>query len=478
MSGGRAASSGVLWAGISQGGRIVAQIVTVSVLSRILPPADFGLIAIATVVTTFATLLRDMGTAAAVIQRKELKPELVNTVFWFNVLVGLSLALLVAASALPLSIAFKQPRLGAILLALTVTFPSASVGAVHQALLEREMRFRTLARIEVSSALVALAIAIVAALSGFGVYSLVLNTIAISLFASGQLWFASRWRPRFAWSRAEFHSLWGFSGNLFGFQVVNYFSRNADTMLIGRFLGATDVGIYNMAYRIMLFPLASLSTVISRVMFPMLSRKQGDTAAFGAMYLKVASAIGIITIPLMAALWVLRIPFVEVVLGRNWLPVAEVLAWFAPVGMIQSILTTVGVIYMGTGNTKRMLQWGMGYAAVLIVFIAVGLNWGYLGVARAYALAVFVAVYPAFAIPLRLVGLRVPSLVAALWRPGVAAIGMALVLFALEMALHGLVPATVRLPLLVAVGIGVYLVLGWLIMRTALLELLQAIRPK
>jgi len=120
----------------------------------------------------------------------------------------------------------------------------------------------------------------------------------------------------------------------------------------------------------------------------------------------------------------------------------------------------------------------MGYAAVLIVFIAVGLNWGYLGVARAYALAVFVAVYPAFAIPLRLVGLRVPSLVAALWRPGVAAIGMALVLFALEMALQGLVPATVRLPLLVAVGIGVYLVLGWLIMRTALLELLRAFRPK
>ena len=392
MNSGRTASSGVVWAGISQGGRILAQIVTVSVLSRILPPADFGLIAIATVVTTFATLLRDMGTAAAVIQRKELKSDLVDTVFWFNVLVGVSLAILVAAIAIPLSLAFEQPRLATILFVLTATFPFASVGAVHQALLEREMRFRTLARIEISSAVAALVIAIAAALSGLGVYSLVLNTIAIALLTSGQLWLASKWRPRLAWSRDEFHSLWGFSGNLFGFQVLNYFSRNADTLLIGRFLGAADVGMYNMGYRIMLFPLASLSTVISRVMFPMLSRTQSDSSTFGTLYLKAAGAIGMITIPLMAALWVLRIPFVEVVLGKNWLPVTDVLAWFAPVGMIQSILTTVGVIYMVTGNTKQKLHWGIGYGIVLIGAIAIGLNWGYLGVARSYALAVFVCV--------------------------------------------------------------------------------------
>src|SRR4051812_24554139 len=116
----------MVWAGMSQAGRVLSQIATVSVLSRILPPADFGLVAIATVVTTFATLIRDMGTAAAVVQRDELKADLVDTVFWLNVLVGVALALLVAALAVPLSLIFRQPALSGVLFALTVTFPFAS----------------------------------------------------------------------------------------------------------------------------------------------------------------------------------------------------------------------------------------------------------------------------------------------------------------------------------------------------------------
>lgn len=477
MSSARAASSSMVWAGMSQAGRVLSQIATVSVLSRILPPADFGLIAIATVVTTFATLLRDMGTAAAVVQRNELKKELLDTVFWLNALVGLSLAILVAALAVPLSLIFRQPALAGVLFALTVTFPFASLGAVHQSLLEREMRFRTLARIEISSAIAALVIAIVTALSGFGVYSLVVNTIAIAVLSTVQLWVASRWRPRFSWSAAELRSVWGFSGSLFGFQVLNYFSRNADTLLIGRFLGPTDVGIYNMGYRIMLFPLASLSLVISRVLLPVLSRKQTDSAAFGSLYLKAASAIATVTIPLMAALWVLRSPFVEVVLGSNWSAVAPVLAWFAPVGMIQSVLTTVGLIYMGTGNTKRMLQWGIFYSLALIAAISVGLFWGYLGVARCYSLMVFFSAYLAFSIPLGLVGLRVSDLLRSVWRQFVAAIGMALVLFLLESVLGDILTPVVRLPLLVVTGIAVYLLLGLVFMRSMLMELFAAFFP-
>jgi O-antigen/teichoic acid export membrane protein len=473
----RAVPANFVWAGLSQGARIILQILTLAILSRLLPPADFGIVAIANVVTTFAALIRDMGTSAAVIQRDYVAPELLDTVFWFNVLVGLTLALVIALLAMPLASGFRQPRLGGVLLALTVTFPSASAGAVHQALLERSMCFKTLARIEISSAVLALFVAVWAALKGFGVYSLVLNSVAISLLTTSQLWLASIWRPRRRWSAEEFAALRGFSGNLFGFQFLNYLSRNADTILIGRFLGAIDVGLYNMGYRIMLFPLTSLSSVISRVLFPVLSRRQTDLQSFASLYMRAASSIAFVTAPLMAGIWVLRVPFVEVVLGERWLPVASVLAWLAPVGLVQSVLTTVGIVYMATGKTKYMMRWGLFAGMTVVIAISIGLNWGYLGVAKAYAIANLGLAYPGFSVPLRLIGLRFRHIVLCVWRPVTAAAGMAAFIFFLSNMLGELLTAPIRLAVLAMAGATVYLSIGIILMRSTMCQFFSMLAP-
>jgi O-antigen/teichoic acid export membrane protein len=461
---------------MSQASRILVQLATLAVLSRILPPKDFGLLAMATVVTTFATLLRDMGTAAAIIQRETLGDELLNTIFWFNICLGIALGIGILFLAIPIASVFREPRLSGVLAALAVSFPLASAGAVHQALLERALRFRTLARIEISSALVALFIAIIAAISGLGVYALVLNTIAIVGLTSVQLWFASRWRPTGGWSTHEFRTLWGFSSNLVGFQVLNYFARNADTMLIGRFLGADDVGLYNMGYRIMLFPLTSLSAVVTRALFPVLSRRQSNLASFGSLYLKTISAIFLVTAPLMAGLWVLREPFVEVVFGRRWVPVADILAWLAPVGMIQSILTTVGLIYMATGSTRLMIKWGVFASVVSVVAIAIGLRWGYLGVARSYAVAMFLLFYPAFAIPLRRVGLSFTAMLKSVFPQLISAIVMAIVISLLQKTILLESSPAYKLSLLTFIGAAVYLALGYVVMRSTLLEIVSLFR--
>src|SRR5271168_4249122 len=133
--GGQQAASGVIWAGVSQAARVLIQIATLAVLSRLLPPKDFGLLAMAAVVTIFATLLRDMGTAAAVIQRENVGDELLDTVFWFNVCLGIGLAIAILLLAFPIATAFGEPRLAGVLASLAVSFPLASTAAVHQALL-------------------------------------------------------------------------------------------------------------------------------------------------------------------------------------------------------------------------------------------------------------------------------------------------------------------------------------------------------
>jgi len=466
------AASGVLWSGISQAARVLIQTAALAVLSRLLPPTDFGLLAMAAVVTTLINLLRDMGTASAVIQREALASELLDTVFWFNIGLGMALGVLVAMLAIPIAAAFHQPHLAGVLTALASGFPVASSAAVHQALMERALQFRTLARIEISSAVIALAAAAVAALSGLGVYSLVLNALVATLISTLQLWFASPWRPTLRWDGAQFRQLWGFSGNLASFQVLNYFARNADTMLIGRFLGATDLAWYNMGYKLMLFPLTNLSAVVFRSLFPVFSRKQSDTASFGALYLRATGAIALFTAPLMAGVWVLRKPFVEVFFGEKWLPVADVLAWLAPIGCMQSLLSTVGLIYLGVGQTRTMLRWGVFASTLTLLAFVVGLQWGYVGVARSYAVVNLLLFYPGFAIPLRLLGLHFRDLLKAVAPQLLTALVMAALIGTLDQLFTSGESALFRLSVLTASGLCIYGSAAYLFMRSNLQALL------
>jgi O-antigen/teichoic acid export membrane protein len=467
-----------MWAGISQAGKVGLQLLALGVLSRLLPPGDFGLLAMATVVTAFAFMLRDMGTAAAVIQRADLPPRLLDTVFWFNLAIGCGLAAVVAVFSVQAASAFHEPRLAGVLLALAASFPITSSGAVHQALLERRVAFKTLARIELSSAFVALIVAVVAAQQGLGVYALALNQIVTALLTTLQLWFASRWMPSWRFSRSEFRGLWGFSSNLFGSQMLNYFARNADSMLIGRFLGAADLGWYSMAYKIMLFPIYNLASVVARATFPVLSQRQTSLEQVGALYLRSTAAIVLITAPLMAGLWALREPFIEVALGARWLPVAEVLAWLSPVGLLQSILTTVGVIYMTTGRTDIMFRWGVVVLVVTVTAMVIGLRWGYIGVAACYSIANVVLFLPCIWLALRQIKLGLPAMFHALWRQLLAATAMGAVLWGLRLSLLHEAGAIVQLALLIPVGALLYCAIAWFLMPELLRALLDGFRRR
>jgi len=470
------AASGVLWSGISQAGRVLLQTGALVLLSRLLPPTDFGLLAMASVVTALVNLLRDMGTASAVIQRDVLESELLDTVFWFNIGLGITLGVLVALLSIPIAAAFNQPRLAGVLTTLALSFPIASSAAVHQALMERGLQFRTLARIEISSALLALAVAAVAALSGLGVYSLVLNALIATVISTVQLWFASSWRPTLRWDREQLRQLRGFSGNLVSFQLLNYFARNADTMLIGRFLGAADLAWYNMGYKLMLFPLTNLSAVVFRSLFPVLSRQQKDVASFGSLYLRATGTIALFTAPLMAGIWVLRKPFVEVFFGEKWLPVADVLGWLAPIGWMQSVLSTVGLIYLGVGQTRTMMRWGVFASAMTLLGFVVGLQWGYLGVARSYVVVNLLLFYPGFAIPLRMLGLHFTDLLKSIAPQLLTAIMMAVLVSAIDQLFTSSESPMFRLSVLTASGLCIYATAAYLFMRSNLQALLGTLQ--
>ncbi|MES2831788.1 MAG: MOP flippase family protein [Pseudomonadota bacterium] len=409
--------SNARWLILSQAGKITLQLVALFVLSRLLQPSEYGLLAMALVATNFASILRDSGMGAAVVQKRELTDETLNTVFWLNVGLGTVLALLLALLSPLLEHFFKAPNLGSVLCVLAIAFPISGTSALHQSLLERDSKFRTVVRIEMSSAVLGLCVAIALALNGAGVYSLVAQAVAIALLTTLQLWFASTWRPRMRWSYSEFKELWRFSGNLTGFTFINFFSRNADSMVIGRMLGSIQLGIYSQAYKVMMFPLQNMTYVASRALFPVMSRHQDDRVKMSALYYKSLRLIATATAPLMAGLWVLRDPFVIVALGNKWAGVADILAWMAPIGLVQSINSTTGTVFMASGNTRLLMRIGVISAVLQVSSFVIGVRWGLTGVTACYLVANVLACALSLYLVVKVLGTGITALLQSLWQP-------------------------------------------------------------
>lgn len=398
------AVSNARWIAVSRVVSMAVQLLSVMWLARLLTPTDYGVVALALVVTNLANLVRDMGTGLALIQKRNLSDATILTAFWFTAGLGAVLGLLVAGLAPVMGRVFDAPAVSGVLWMLAATFPVLGSTTVHQALLERESRFPLLARVEAVSAVLGLAVAVSAAYLGAGAYSLALGSLAQAVVSSMQLWLASPLRPRWLWSGQELSEIRRFSDHLVGFNIINYFSRNTDSMIIGRLLGADSLGLYSLAYKVMLFPLRNLTFVASRALYPIMSRQQAVPAEMAELYLRTLSVIAFVTAPMMAGLFVLRDLFIVVFLGSKWAAMGEILAWLAPVGFIQSLTSTTGSVLMARGRTDVLFYLGVAGTILVVAAFGIGVRWGVAGVAAGYLVENAVEFIPVFYIVFRELG--------------------------------------------------------------------------
>ena len=468
--------TGLKWSAVSQVVRQLAQLATTAVLARLLAPSDFGLMGMAAIIIGFVLLFHDMGTAAAIVQRKEVSDELLSSIFWANVTFGLAAAGLLALLAPLVAAFFREPQLTPMVRVLALNFIIASTSLVHSATLHRRMAFDRVAGIEVSATLVSAAVGIGAALAGRGVWSLVYQSLAQAVWTTLVLWVRSGWHPRLRFSRQALRSVAGFGLNLASFNVLNYWIRNADDLLIGRFIGAEPLGWYRLAYRLMLYPLENISAAIGKVMFPAYAQIQEDDARFRRFYLRSLEAIALVTTPMMLGLMVVSRPFVLAVFGARWEPVVVLLMILAPVGLIQSLSSTVGSIYLAKGRTRLLFRWSVGAGVVMLLAFLVGLRWGVVGITTSYAVATLVLLHPSLTIPLGLIGLTVADVWQRLWRTLLCGGLMAAAVLVLEKGLGGRLPPLTTVLLLVSVGAALYGGLSLLVNRPQLIELTAARR--
>jgi len=414
---------GAIWLGVSQAAKVAMQLASILILARILPSEDYGLMAMASTVTTFAALFRDMGTGVSLIQRQKLDDALCSTVFWFNLALGAAISICLVVLSQGISWLFSEPRLIYVLQAISPIFLISSASIVQFALFERASNFKVTASIETVSAAVALLSAIFAASSGFGVFALVIQSLVSGALSTLLLWLFSPWRPIWIFERQSLLQIHKFSTNMFIFNAANYLQRNADTALIGRFLGAVDLGFYNIAYRILLFPLQNITFILTRAALPAYSRNLERKDELRRHYLGTLSLIVFFSAPLMTIIWIARDLFIEVIFGERWLPSSAVLAWLAPVGLFQSMVSTSGTLLTAVGRADTLRNLGFIGIPFLVIPMIIGIPWGINGVASGYCIGNFFWVYPVIKTVFRELGLPFSCFITSIYRPILIATG-------------------------------------------------------
>lgn len=396
--------SGIEWSAGAQIAKQILQFIISIILIRLLTPKDFGLIGMIMVFIGFASLFSEMGFGAALIQKKEIEERHLSSIFWLNIVTGLILTGILLAIAPVIATFYNEPRLKLFTMVLSTTFFIGSLSIVQKTILIRSMNFRMLAIIETLTMSIAGIFAIILAFLGLGVWSLVWQAFVSAIIGVIILWVHSDWKPYLQFNRDAVKELFGFSGNLLGFNVFNYWARNMDNLLIGKVIGSSGLGIYNRAYYLMLTPLSQISSIVGKVMFPVLSKIQDDKVRVKHLYLSTISIIALITFPMMMGLMLVANSFVLVLFGPKWIDVVALLRVLCFIGMMQSVVTTVGWIYTSQGRTDWMFRWGIVAGIIAVISFIIGIWIGsIMAVVYCYASANILLLYHNFAIPGKLI---------------------------------------------------------------------------
>jgi len=378
----------------AQAATILVQLISLVVLSRLLPPSDFGVIAMITALTSFMALFRDMGLSTASIQSGGLSRDQTSALFWLNAAAGLVLTLLVAALAPAVAWFYGRPELQPVTLLISTTILVSSLGAQHSATMQRELRFKPKAIADISGAVSNLIVSIALAHNDWGFWALAWGTVVGAAVTTALYFLLSGFRPSWPRRASGIRELLGFGANVTGFELVNYFHRNLDNVLIGRFWGAIELGLYSRAYQMMMLPITSLRTPINAVAFPVLSRLRSSPEEFRRYYGKIATLLAFISMPLMAFLTVNAHDVVEIALGPAWKDVAPIFVMLGITGFIQPVASLRGLVMLSQGHSRRYLAWGLYNAIVVSIAFCAGTPWGAIGVATAYALSNYLILYP------------------------------------------------------------------------------------
>ncbi len=452
------AVSGVKWSTLQiLGSRVVTLLVFVA-LARILEPSAFGLVGLAAVFVSLMQVFIDQGFSQAIVQRKELEPGHLDSAFWSSLTLGFLLTVVGVATAAPIADLLGQPDLAPILRGLSASLVISALASTPEAILRRELAFRSLAIRQLLAAVAGGALGVAAAVSGFGVWSLVAQIVAQGAVGTVVLWVAVPWRPGLNVSVRHFRDLFSFGWSIVVMNLLNFLNRQSDDLLIGAVLGVEALGYYSVGYRILLLLTDVMTRTIESVAFPLFSRVQGDLERLRRGYLMATQISATIATPVFLGVAALAPELIAVAFGDKWhaaVPVMQVLAF---IGVLHASLFFNSTVLIATGRPRTALFVTAVNAISNVVAFAVAVQWGIVAVAAAYVIRGYLLSPLPVLLVRRVIGFRISEYVSRFAIPFACSAVMVAAILALREAIGPDVPDLLVLILGGALGAGTYLV--------------------
>ena len=367
--------NGLLWSAVEKYSGMAVSLVVSMVLARLLTSEEFGVVAVATVIINFLSIFATMGIGPAVIQRKDFSENDLNNIFTFSIFSGGLTAAVFFCLSWVIADIYNNQNLVVICQVLSINLFFAAANMVPNALMSRDLKFKLVAKrtliLQISSGI----ISVLAAFYGFEIYSLLISPTftAVGIFVYNRSHYQLHLQRNFDWTPMQ--SIASYSSYQFAFEFVNYFSRNLDKLIIGKYINLADLGYYEKSYRLMQMPLNSLTGVVNPVLQPIMSRLQEQKQEIAQKHNKMIGAMASISFPLGIGLYIFADLIIRTIYGNKWdnaIPTFQILSLSVP---LQVILSTSGGIFQSCGDTKTQFRVGIRNTVTTVVSFIIAIYW-------------------------------------------------------------------------------------------------------
>ncbi|MCD4676670.1 MAG: MOP flippase family protein [Desulfobacula sp.] len=341
----------------------ILQLARIIVLGRLLSPDDFGLMAMMLVVIGFAQIFREMGLGSAIIQRPNPTRNELSTIYWANIVLGMTVYFILLIATPLVASFYKTDALKAMLPIVAITFLVIPWGNQFRVLLQKELKFRSLSCIEVFSATVGTVASIYMAWSGLGVWSLIYGQLVDSIFRTLALcwigWRMNTW-PKIHFAAKDLSGYLKFGLNQVGAMTVNYFNSRADQLVIGAVLGAEALGLYSMAFNLVMMPVQKINPIFTRIAFPVLAKIQGDRVRLKRWYIKMLNILTSLNAPVLIGFAIVAPIVIPIMLGSKWISIIPVVQILCVFSLIRSTGNPGGSLLLAVGRPDVEFYWNLG----------------------------------------------------------------------------------------------------------------------
>ncbi len=463
----------------SASARIVGQVVNWSItlfVMRILVPDDYGLVAMLSLILMFLSMIGDMGFDSSIVQSKTLSTLEVRQIFGAAVTVNGSIFAALMLCAPGIALFFGEPRLADMTRVAALGFIASAASPIYNGLLQRDMRFRTSARIEIFSGVVGNVATLGLALAGYGAWALILGPLIATPVKAGLLMVsASAWY----WPSFELRGtrrLWRFGGNVLASRVIWYWSSQVDILIAGKMLGKEALGFYSVAVHLATLPMQRASGMINGVAFAAFSKIQNDPTAVAYNTRLGIRLMAFVMFPLLWGIAAVAPELVHLAIGPAWEPAIlpmTLVALTIPFRMIGSIISTT---IMSMGRVDIALVTTVIGACIAPPIFLIGARYGIVGLGIAWLVVTPILFLLNMFRALPILGLSLAGVVTEVWRPMTVSTIMFVVVEALRQWLPGL-PDSAAFAFFVVTGALVYCAGTWLLNRAASVEALTLLFP-